>query len=79
MKGMPVIEEWKVAYSPRNPHLDDLVRELSSALELTDHIAADNATELEGILVTKKILCGIEFQHPAVIANDTFRYKYIRN
>lgn len=73
---MPYIQDWRVAYSPRNPHLDILVKEVSTALALKEHIAADNPVQLAEILVTQKLVCGIEFEHDAVIV-AYYRIKHI--
>lgn len=70
MEGMPTIQEWKVAYSPENSYLDDLVRDLSATLKLDGYIPAANDTALAELLASKKILCGIEFDHPSVSYNN---------
>lgn len=63
---MPIIEEWKLAYSPKNEYFDKLVKQAVADLKLDGYIAVDNATALEGVLVSRKIVAGIEFQHEAV-------------
>lgn len=68
---MPYVENWQIAYSPNNPLLDELMRHIVSDLKLDGYIPAADAKALEGVMETKKIFAGIEFQHAAV----TFIYK----
>lgn len=65
-KSMPLIEHWELAYSPKNIHFDKLIEQVVKDLKLDGYIGAENATALEGVLVSRKIVAGIEFQHEAV-------------
>lgn len=53
--------DWRLAYSPSSPVLDELVSRVSRALLLEQHVATESAAELETRLIRGHLLCGIEF------------------
>lgn len=53
-------------FSPQNTVFEELVNDVSKQLELEPAMGVSNPNDLEGILIDKNPVVGIEFHHPSV-------------
>lgn len=60
------IKEWKLIYSPENSVLENLVNTVSKSLKLDGSVGVKTSNDIAQVMVNRKLVAGIEFEHPAV-------------
>lgn len=66
VQSHPSVEEWTLAYSPKNSLLGELIGHACADLNLEGCFGLENSTVLEATVSTRKIVAGIEFHHAEV-------------
>lgn len=76
-EAKPLIQDWKLVYSPNNTIFEELVDNVTKSLSLDGYVGVATPKEVEAAMVAKQLVAGIDFHHLAV--NTIFhRYFVIR-
>lgn len=57
------IDEWKLVYTPKNDVLENLLESTIKLLGLSGTVAVNSSRELEEVMIERKLIAGIDFQH----------------
>lgn len=61
------LNEWVLIYTPKNDLFDQIVEFTAEELALDESESVDTIEDLETMLLQRKVLAGIIFDHPAVL------------
>lgn len=65
-ESKPLIQDWKLVYSPNNTFFEELVDNVTKSLSLDGHIGVATPKEVEAAMVAGQLVAGIDFHHFAV-------------
>lgn len=61
------VKEWKLVYLPKNECLERLLNKTVEMLNLDGVLSVDTSKQIEDVMDSRRLLAGIEFDHPDVI------------
>ena len=72
-KNLSIAIDWKLAYAPQNPILDQMLQQVTTALKLDGFDSFNSAENLQSNLTSHMYLAGILF-HDMTVGSTIFAY-----